>query len=478
MSLRDAYLTSDALGLAELVRRGETNARELLEVALEITEECNPTLNAVVYRFEELAEASIARGTSEGILGGVPFLLKDLYSQMDGTPMSNGSRMYADFRCDHDAEIVRRYKEAGLVIFGRSASPEFGLTTTTESILHGVTRNPWSHEHTAGGSSGGAAAAVAAGIVPAAHATDGGGSIRIPASCCGLFGLKPTRARVPMGPDMGEGWSGMSAGHAVTVSVRDSAALLDAVAGPDPGDPYAAPALERPLLEEVGDDPGKLRIAVAVEAFNGVETDPECVRAVEAVAALCGELGHQVFEAYPEIDREAVADATRLIVGANVGALIEDRARELGREVAPDDDVEPLTWATWQAVADRGAADYARATKVLHATGRRVAEFFGGCDVLLTPTMAAPPQAIGKLSLAQKASEEFLPALLKTIAFTQLMNVCGNPAMSVPLHWSEAGLPVGLQFAASFGDEATLFRLATQLEGARPWKETRASSVN
>jgi Asp-tRNA(Asn)/Glu-tRNA(Gln) amidotransferase A subunit family amidase len=325
----------------------------------------------------------------------------------------------------------------------------------------------------AGGSSGGAAAAVAAGIVPAAHATDGGGSIRVPASCCGLFGLKPTRARVPAGPDVGEGWSGLSAAHAITRSVRDSAALLDATCGEAIGDPYCAPGRGRPYLDEVGSSPGRLRIAWTTIAFNGADTHTDCIAATLAAVQLCRELGHHVTEARVPIDAAALGAATRLIVGANVQAAIDGRAAELGRAVEPERDVEPITWATARAAAQQRPADYVRATRVIHATGRAVAAFFESFDVLLSPTMAAPPQPIGALSLRHADSTSYAANLAKTIGFTQLMNVAGNPAMSVPLFWSADGLPIGVQFAGRFGDEATLFRLAGQLEAARPWQQRR-----
>ena len=367
---------------------------------------------------------------------------------------------------------MRRYKAAGLVIFGKSASPEFGLTTTTESQLFGITRNPWNLGVTSGGSSGGASAAVAAGILPMAHASDGGGSIRIPASCCGLFGMKPTRARVSVGPDAGEGWSGLSTVHAVSRSVRDSAALLDASAGPMAGDPYWAPPPQRPFLEEVSTSPGALRIAVTTESFNGAPTDPECRAAVSNAAALCRELGHEVADASPKIDAERLGQATGTIVGANIRANLDERAGVLGREWG-DGDAEPLTLSMARNAANATASDYASAVRTVHGVGRSVGAFFDDWDVLLSPTMACLPKPIGVLSLSTSERETYMGHLMETIGYTQLMNVAGNPAMSVPLAWSESGLPIGIQFAGRFGDEATLFRLAGQLENARPWRDRR-----
>lgn len=471
MSLRATYLESDGLELARLLRAGELAPAEGVECAAAIASELNGDLNAIVYSdFERAAAAAPDAVAAGGPFAGVPYLLKDLYAAADGLPMTNGSRLFAGNVPDHDSEMVRRYRGAGLLIAGRSASPEFGLTTSTESAIFGQTRNPWNLEHIAGGSSGGAAAAVAAGIVPAAHASDGGGSIRIPASCCGLFGLKPSRARVSLAPDAGEGWAGLSVQHCVSRTVRDSAALLDAVAGPVAGDPYAAPVPEGPFLDEVGREPGRLRIALTARAFNGSEVHSSCVAAVEEAARLCLELGHDVEEAAPDIDVAALGNATRLIVGANIRATVAERSEVLGRK-AREEELEPLTWAMAAVGKEHDSADYVRATRTVHAVCRRVAAFFsGGYDILLSPTMAAPPARLGVLSLSNRG-DDYLPALLQTIGFTQLMNVAGNPAASVPLGWtdSDGGLPIGVQLAAAVGGEGLLLRLTSQLERSRPW---------
>jgi amidase/6-aminohexanoate-cyclic-dimer hydrolase len=466
------YESYDALGLAELIRKGEAKPSEILEAAIARLEERNPKLNAVVIPMIDEARAAAAGDLPDGPFRGVPFLLKDLHLLASGARTSFGCRLFEDFVADHDSEIVTRYRKAGLVIFGKTASPEFGLTTTTESKLFGETRNPWNSDYTSGGSSGGAAAAVAAGIVPLANASDGGGSIRIPASCCGLFGMKPTRARTPAGPDAGEGWSGMSAVHAVSRSVRDSAALLDVSGGPDLGAPYWAPPPERPYLEEVGRSAGRLRIAFQSASFNDVETHPDCVAAVAEASRLCAELGHEVEETSLSIDAETFRQATGTIIAANLRATVEDRAATLGREFAADD-LEPVTHAMATGAAETGAAEYARSIGVIHGIGRQVARFLERFDALLTPTMATPPLPLGVLSLSNPDFGEFLGNLLKTIGFTQLFNAAGNPAMSVPLAWNDAGLPVGVQFGGRFGDEATLFRLAGQLEQAQPWFDRR-----
>ena len=462
----------DGLGLAELVRRKEVSAKELLDAAVARTDALNPTLNAIVTRMDEHARAAIAAGLPSGPFTGVPYLLKDLGALYTGAPTSFGSGFYDGNVADHDSEITARLKRAGLVIFGKTNTPEMGLAPSTEPRRFGATKNPWNLAHSAGGSSGGAAAAVAAGIVPMAHATDGGGSIRIPASCCGLFGLKPTRARNPMGPDAGEGWGGASVGHAVTRSVRDSAALLDATAGPDVGDPYWAPPPAGPFLAEVGRHPGRLRIALTATSFNGQPVDPQCADAARAAATLCASLGHVVDEAHPTIDAAALGAATRVIIAANVRAALETRAAAIGRSLT-EADVERVTWGWARIGLETTATDYARSIGVVHRTGRAVARFFAEYDVILSPTMCRPPFALGVMNMSSTDDAAYLQAVLACVGFTALFNSSGNPAMSVPLAWSREGLPIGVQFAGRFGDEATLFRLASQLEVAQPWADRR-----
>jgi amidase len=473
----DALLDrEDGLGLAELVRRREVSAKELLDAAIARVEALNPTLNAVVARLYDAARAAVEAGLPRGPFTGVPYLLKDIGALYAGAVTSAGSRAFADAVADHDSEITARLKRAGLVIFGKTNTPELGIASSTEPRLFGPTRNPWNLGYSAGGSSGGAAAAVASGMLPMAHASDGGGSIRIPASCCGLFGLKPTRARNPMGPDAGEGWSGASVAHAITRTVRDSAALLDATAGPDVGDPYWAPPPAGPFLAEVGRDPGPLRVALATTPWNGRHVDAECAEAATAAARLCERLGHRVEEARPEIDAEALAHAQRVVVAANVRSALDLRGAARGRPIT-EKDVEPETWRRVQDAARFTAADYARSILVIHRTGRAIGRFFAGHDVLITPTMACTPYPLGVLDMSSDDVEGFYEALLRSIAFTSLFNASGNPAMSVPLAWSRDGLPIGVQFVAPFGDEALLFRLAAQLEAARPWSERRPTRV-
>jgi Asp-tRNA(Asn)/Glu-tRNA(Gln) amidotransferase A subunit family amidase len=472
MTIDAEYERHDALGLAELVRKGEVTPAELLECALVRARRHDPALGCLVHLDPERGRRAIARLPASAPFRGVPFLLKDLHAYDAGAPVTFGSRLFRDFVPDHDSELVARYKRAGLVIFGRSTSPEFGLTSTTESALYGPTRNPWNLAHTPGGSSGGAAAAVAAGILPLANASDGGGSIRIPASCCGLFGLKPTRGRTPMGPDVGEGWGGLSTVHAVSRTVRDSAALLDATAGPDTGAPYFAERPRRPWLDEVGANPGRLRIAWQVEGWNGAPTHPDCARAAEDAARLCAELGHEVEQSELEVDREALGRAVQAVIGSNTRATVEDRVAVLGRPLAPDD-IEPITRAMVERAREVTGAEYARGVRVIHATGRQVARFLERYDVLLTPTMATPPLPLGRLSLSRTDMDGYVEDVGRTVAFTSLFNIAGNPAMSLPLSWNGQGLPIGVQFAGRYGDEATLFRLAGQLERARPWFDRR-----
>jgi amidase len=466
------YERYDGLGLAELVKTRAVTAKELLNAAVERIEARNPAVNAVVNKMYDRAEAAIAAGLPAGPFTGVPYALKDLAVYYAGTVTSSGSAFFRDAVADHDSEMVARMKRAGLVILGKTNTSEFGLSPSAEPRLFGPTRNPWNRERSAGGSSGGAAAAVAAGMLPIAHGTDGGGSIRIPAACCGLFGLKPTRARTPMGPDLGENWSGSSVGHAVTRSVRDSAALLDATAGPDVGDPYWAPPPRGPYLAEVGVHPGRLKIAVATKPWTGHSVDSPCLDAVASAAKLCADLGHRLEEASPPVDEELHAKARRIIRAANTRATLGARGKALGREVRPED-VETITWMTAEIARSVTAADYAWAIRAAHQIGRVIGRFFTQYDLLLTPTMCHPPLELGVLSMSSPDPDVYSRAHPRAVAFTAVFNTAGNPAMSVPLHWAD-GLPIGVQFAAPFGAEATLFRLAAQLEAAQPWAARRS----
>ena len=460
------YADFDATDLARLVANGELSALEVLEEAVERAERVNPRLNALVYPWYDHAKERIREGLPDGPFHGVPFLLKDLYQDYEGQKQSNGCRALAGTVAGQDGEMVSRYKAAGLSIFGRTASPEFGLSTTTESALHGRTRNPWNPELTSGGSSGGASSMVAAGVLPMANASDGGGSIRVPASCTGLFGMKPTRGRNPMGPLVGEGWSGLATVHAVSRSVRDSALLLDCTAGPDLGAPYWAEPPKRPFAEEVGREVAGMKAGVVREAWFGVETHPDCLEAVDRAAGLCRGLGLEVEEASLPIPR-ALLDADMQIIYANARETVELVEQVLGRP-ATEEDVEKNNLA--MARRDRSTgADYVRALNGIHALGRLVARFFLDFDLLVTPTVPVPPMPLGLLSPSREDAGAQWRDVMRTIAFTSVFNASGNPAASVPLHWNEDGLPIGVQFVAPYGDEAALFRIASALEEAAPW---------
>jgi amidase len=463
----------DATAQAQLLRRGELTALELVEAAVERVEQLNPEVNAIVTPMYEQALQQARGKLPEGPLSGVPYVLKDLHAQVAGVRYTEGSRFLADFVSEHDQELVLRHRRAGLIAIGKSSTPEFGILPTTEPELFGPTRNPWNPAHSVGGSSGGSAAAVASGMVPLAHASDGGGSIRIPASCCALFGLKPTRMRNPTGPALGDGLAGFAVEHGLTRSVRDSAALLDATAGPDPGAPYyAAPPL-RPFSQEVGVEPGRLRIGVTTSAVTGVPVDAECVRAVEDTALLCEELGHEVFPFTPsDLDGGEMSAAFIVLYTTAVAALIESWSRRLGRAAAPEH-FEPLTWAMREAALNYPASDYMLALGELQRVSRRIAAYYADFDVWLMPVAAEPPPPLG--TFAGPPDNPILPLMRAAmyVPFTPIANVTGQPAMSVPLSWTEAGLPVGSQFVGRYADEATLFRLASQLEEARPWAGRR-----
>ncbi len=466
MAAQDDFAWMDATAQAELVRKKEVKPIELVEAAIARIEKLNPTLNAVVTPMFEIARIAATETLPDGPFTGVPYLLKDLLGAYSGVRMTLGSKFLKDFVQDHDSELVVRLKRAGLVIVGRTNTPEFGLLPTTEPLLFGPCRNPWNAEHTPGGSSGGSAAAVAAGMVPMAHGNDGGGSIRIPASCCGLFGLKPTRGRNPLGPDFGDLMSGLVAEHALTRSVRDSAALLDATAGPDVGDPYWAPPPARPYFQEMSADPGRLKIALSIRTAADVAVHTDCVQAVEETARLCAELGHEVEEAALPLNAEILTHAFVVMWTAGMASTL----KMLG---ATREQVEPLSWALKEMSDQFSAADYILAVQTLQGAGREVARFFENYDVVLTPTLAEPPLPLGSFdALPDNPLHGFTRSALFA-CFTPVCNMTGQPAMSVPLFWNADNLPVGSHFIGRFGDEATLFRLAAQLEEARPWAGRR-----
>ncbi|MCC3154365.1 amidase family protein [Hymenobacter sp. BT770] len=483
------YDQLDALAMADLVRTGQLTALELCEAAIARAGAVNSQINAVVHPLYEPARLRAGAGLPAGPFGGVPFLLKDFGAQYAGVPQTSGSRALRNFVPTEDAELVRRWQAAGVNILGKSNTPEFALMGVTEPALFGPTRNPWNLGHTPGGSSGGAAAAVAAGIVPLAGAGDGGGSIRIPAACCGLFGLKPSRGRVPTGPEQGEKWQGAAVEHVLSRSVRDSAAMLDATQGPDAGAPYFLPGPARLYLEEVGRPPGRLRIAFSLGHPLGSALHPECLAAVRHAAQLLESLGHDVTEVPLPFDGRAVASAFLMLYFGETGASIAALAKVLGRPARPRD-VEPTTWLLGLLGRTYSAADFAAARHTWNDSARRMGRFHQTYDLLLTPTLATPPVRVGELQ--PKPTEQRLLKLVNTFGlgglirrsgiveklaeqslektpYTQVANLTGQPAMSVPLHWTADGLPCGVQFIAPLGAEDVLFRLAGQLEQAQPW---------
>ena len=472
MAKMDEFISFDATGLAALVRQKQVKAIELIDASIERIERLNPTLNAVVTPMYEQAREAATGGYYGGPFSGVPFLLKDLGAPCVGVVMTMGSAFMRKFVPDYDNELVARLKRAGLIIVGKTNTPELGILPTTEPQLFGPSRNPWDINRTPGGSSGGSAVAVAAGFVPMAHGNDGGGSIRIPASCCGLFGLKPTRARNPLGPDFGDIFSGLVIDHAVTRSVRDSAGLLDATAGPDIGDPYWAPPPVRPFLQELGADPGRLRIAFTTKTSTGIEVHADCVSAVRDAANLCAELGHELVEASPEINGELVTQAFMVLWSAGCAWTINGMGLVTGR-IPKQNQFEPLTWALYEMGRQQTASSYLLSLTFLQRVAREIGRFFLKYDILLTPTLGEPPVSLGAFDSSPESPLEGLRRAEAFVPFTPICNATGQPAMSVPLYWNTKGLPVGVHFVGRFGDEATLFRLAAQLESARPWAGRR-----
>ena len=462
----------DATRQAELVRRKEVTPVELVDAAIERIERLNPELNAVVTPMYDQAREAAQGVLPEGRFHGVPFLLKDLVASYAGVPMTCGSAFLRDYVPDHYSELVLRLKRTGLVIVGKTNTPELGIVPTTEPVLFGPTRNPWDLRRSTGGSSGGSAAAVAAGIVPMAHANDGGGSIRIPASCCGVFGLKPTRARNPLGPDLGDMMGGLVAEHIVSRTVRDSAALLDATAGPEVGDPYWAPPPARPFNEEVGIDPGRLCIAFSTKAPTGAKVHPDCVEAVRDVAALCADLGHDLSEGAPEINGPLLVQAFTSVWAAGCAAAIDGFAFLNGKKPNADS-FEPLTWALYEMGHRTTGSTYLMSQAILQQISRQISQFMERYDIWLTPTLAEPPLPLGSFDATPDNPMRGFYRAVDYVPFTPIANATGQPAMSVPLFWNKEGLPVGTHFFGRFGDEATLFRLAAQLEAARPWADRR-----
>ena len=470
------YGGHDALGLAALVAKREVSPEELLDEALERVRAVNNQINAVVLMQPEVARAMIRDGLPEGPFRGVPFLLKDLGAEAVDFPSHNGSRLLRNTTYKRDSAIYERLRDAGLVTFGRTTSPEGGIGVATESAVYGgPTRNPWDLGRTSGGSSGGAGAAVAAGIIPAAHGSDGGGSVRIPASSCGLFGFKATRARFPDGPYSGEGWAGMAIDGFLTRSVRDSAALMDACAGADLGAPYWAPPLAEGYVAAIARPPRRLKVALCTTTFTGGPVHPECRRAAEETGKLLADMGHEVFEARPEADHRGMMRAWTRIVAC--GTALGVRKALGGRPLGPDD-VEGVSRGAIAYAEGISGADYLEAVGKVHAYGREMAAAFQGWDVLLSPTLAEPPAEVGRFSHATEDYEGFRigPGMVFDYSpFCAPFNASGQPAATLPLHWTPEGLPVGVQIAAGFGADEDLIALCREIEQARPWFGRRAS---
>jgi len=481
------FAEHDATGLAALVRSGEVSPKSLVEAAIEAIGQVDPALHAVVHATHESARAASLGELPDSPFRGVPMVVKDLDGALAGAPYTMGTRFLRDYVAPRDGELIARFRRAGFIPVAKTNCPELGILGTTEPEWRGATHNPWNVDHTPGGSSGGSAALVAARAIPIGHAGDGGGSIRIPAAACGLFGMKASRGLLPVGPDAGEGWGGFVSPGALTRSVRDCAAVYDALRGPAAGDPYCGPTPTRPFADELAADPTPLRIAVCRESLFGRTTHTDCLQTLDDTAALLTELGHHVEVERPAFDRDALVLAYLSQVAASVAATLERLPKLAGRPLDPAE-LEPPTWFLHQLGHMLSAADLQRSRDVAHAASRELASFFHRYDVLLLPTMAHPPARLGEGAL--KAAERFglgvlrsapvRPVMLKLlrdladkslerVPNTQLFNMTGVPAMSVPLGMSTSGLPIGMQFASGYGRDGLLFQLAGQLERARPW---------
>ena len=460
------YKEYDALGLSELLQKKEVSAKELLEEAIFLTETLDPLINAVPQKHFELAMAQ-AETNLKGPFFGVPFLLKDLHSSLEGTITSDGSRSSAKNVADFTDTLTQRCLDSGLVIFGKTNSPEFGLTVTTEPVLFGPTRNPWNLNHSAGGSSGGAAAAVAAGIIPMAQATDGGGSIRIPASCCGLVGLKPTRARTPRGPKVFEGWAGQSIAHCVSISVRDSALLLDATSGPEIGSPYHAPYQKDSFLSSLEKDPKNLKIAYIVP--ESISIDAEVKDVMTKTFALLESLGHSVESKSIDLPTDEIMTTIAAVISSSLANKIDEMEKQIGKNL-DNTMLENVTLQMQKNGKEVLAKDYIQAVKTNHKIGYEVEKMFLDYDILLSPVLAKPPVEIGNIDLNTTDFADYAEKLSTYTPFTGIFNQSGHPSISLPLYRTPKNLPVGTMLTASFGNESLLFGLARQLEVAEPWE--------
>jgi amidase len=465
------YADYDGLGLAELVKKRKVKPAELVEAAIERIERLNPKLNAVVFKAYEEARAK-ATAKLSGAFAGVPMLLKDIHGDKKGWPTRSGARFVPATPSPYDATLVARFEAAGLIPLGKTNVPEFGIVPLTEPKLYGPARNPWQLDHSTGGSSGGSAAAVAAGIVPLAHASDGGGSIRIPAACCGLVGLKPTRGRNPLGPAFGDIFGGLVAEHVVSRSVRDTAAALDATAGPEIGDPYTAPPAPGSYLAAIKRKPKKLRIAFSTKRLSGRAIDPECEAATEAAAKLCEKLGHRVEEEMPQASPRDIGASFSAIWASGLAATIDVIAQSAGKTPAREE-FEGFTWSLYQLGKTITAAQYQLGWASLQHLSRKIAAWQQPYDVWIRPVVATPPIKLGAIDLEDTDLTKAWAPIAHYVPFTALQNITGQPAISLPLAWSKSGLPIGVQFVGRFGEEHVLLKLAAQIEMAQPWSKTR-----
>ncbi len=458
----------DAIGLASLIKSKQISTVEVVTDAINRIEQLDPSLNAVIANDFEAALVQAKSGPQLGSLAGVPYLVKDLNMLVANLPATHGSRAFQNFMPEHDSELVKRLRQAGLIILGKTNTPEFGLNVCTDPALFGATKNPLDIRYSAGGSSGGSACAVAANMVPIAHATDSGGSIRIPASNCGLFGLKPSRGRVPLGNDQAEGLAGFSTGHAITHSIRDSALLLDIASGPMLGDIYAAPRQQEPFLQAMEKPLPSLKIAFYDKGFAGELVHAECQNGVKLAASLCEQLGHHLEYAKPSIDGQALREAFDVIFSANIARSIQIiKANQPAENIATL--VEPVTYACAQSAKRFTASDYVKALQTTQSAARDLDQFFTHYDIVLTPTLANPPLLLGELSMQSHDWFAYLERMLNEIPFTPLFNATGAPAASVPLAKSSTKLPIGVQLGGPLGSEALLLQLSRQLEIIAPW---------
>ena len=463
----EEYCSYDGLGLAGLVEEGKVSPAELIDAAARAIERVNPQLNAVLQVLVERATAEVAEAPPSGPFCGVPFLLKELMCHAAHVPINMGSRLAEGVSMPHETELMARFRRAGLVTVGTTQTPELGYNPTTEPLLYGPVRNPWNPEHSAGGSSGGSGAAVAAGIAPLAHANDGGGSIRIPAACNGLVGLKPSRDRVPTGPDFADPLCGFAVEFAVTRSVRDAAVLLDAVAGPDVGAPSAIAPPKRPFGDEVGAGVERLRVAWSSRGYSEGVVDPACQEAVRKTVSALEGMGHELVEALPPLEWESFQRHNHTIWTAYVAHTVEGLERVTKRKASLEN-LEAVTWSCYQDGKRVSACDLLAALDYLNQVSRQTGTFFENHDVLLTPTMAREPARLGEYDQndPEISAWEWTDRLFRYIDFTPICNVTGQPAISLPMHKSPTGLPIGVQFAGRSGEEATLLRLASELEMA------------